>query len=52
MSPTHAETLPPESMDVVLFLDGHTEFRQSEDFNVYQNMDGNIQWAGWQVGSK
>jgi prepilin-type N-terminal cleavage/methylation domain-containing protein len=52
MSPTHAQTLPPESMDVVLFLDGHTEFRQSEDFNVYQNMDGVTQWAGWQVGSK
>jgi hypothetical protein len=49
---TEGGRIPAGSMDVVLYLDGHTEFRQSQDFNVYQDMNGSTQWAGWQVPSK
>ena len=44
--------IPAGSMDVVLYLDGHTEMRQSQDYNVYQDMNGTVQWAGWQVPPK
>lgn len=49
---TNGNKLPTESMDVVLYLDGHTEVRHSNDFNVYQDMNGVVQWAGWQVPPK
>jgi prepilin-type N-terminal cleavage/methylation domain-containing protein len=49
---TEGGRIPAGSIDVVLYLDGHTEFRQSQDFNVYQDMNGSTQWAGWQVPSK
>jgi prepilin-type N-terminal cleavage/methylation domain-containing protein len=47
-----ANPLPAGSFDVVLYLDGHTEFRQSDQFNVYQDMNGVIHWAGWQLPPK
>ncbi|HEY3268195.1 MAG TPA: prepilin-type N-terminal cleavage/methylation domain-containing protein [Armatimonadota bacterium] len=41
--------LPPESTDVVLFLDGHVEMRRSQELNVYAP---NGEWAGWQAAAQ
>lgn len=48
------QPLPSDSFDVVLFLDGHTEIRPSQQLNQYQDVagDGNIGWAGWQIKAK
>jgi len=48
------DRLPSDSFDVVLFLDGHTEIRPSQELNQYQDVDGDgkVEWAGWQIKAK
>jgi prepilin-type N-terminal cleavage/methylation domain-containing protein len=46
---TYSKPLPPESTDVVLFLDGHVEMRRTTDVNVYSSSIG---WGGWQITEK
>lgn len=47
----YGQALPADSFDVVLFLDGHTEVRPSQELNQYQDVDqdGKVEWAGWQI---
>lgn len=45
----YGQQLPPDSTDIVLFLDGHVEMRRTTDVNVYDPTGG---WAGWQITEK